>query len=78
MLRRLGQAIGSSLGVAVLGWIGYNAMASIQSSGIILGIKVLCLLPAIFFLGSWAVFRFVWSITPEVRAKMAAEKKSKK
>lgn len=75
MLRRLGQAIGSSLGVAVLGWIGYNAASTVQSSGTILGIKVLCLLlPAIFSLGSWAVFKFLWNITPEVRAKMAAAK----
>lgn len=75
MLRRLGQAIGSSLEVAVLGWIGYNAMASVRSIGTILGIKVLCLLlPDIFSLGSWAVFRFVWNITPEVRAKMPAAK----
>lgn len=75
MLRRLGQAIGSSLGVAVLGWIGYNATETVQSSGTILGIKVLCLLqPAIFSLGSWAVFKFLWDITPEVRIKMAEAK----
>lgn len=75
MLRRLGQAIGSSLGVAVLGWIGYNAAEAVQSGGTILGIKVLCLLlPAVFSLGSWAVFKFLWNITPEVRKAMAGEK----
>lgn len=75
MLRRLGQAVGSSLGVAVLGWIGYNATAAVQSSGTILGIKVLCLLlPAVFSLGSWAVFKFLWNITPEVRKTMAEQK----
>lgn len=75
MLRRLGQAIGSFVGVAVLGWIGYNATLAVQSSGTILGIKVLCLLlSAIFSLGSWAVFKFVWNITPDIRAKMADAK----
>ena len=75
MLRRLGQAVGFSLGVAVLGWIGYNATAAVQSSGTILGIKVLCLLlPAVFSLGSWAVFKFLWNITPEVRKAMAEQK----
>lgn len=75
MLRRLGQAVGSSLGVAVLGWIGYNASAAVQSSTTILGIKVLCLLlPAVFSLGSWAVFKFLWNITPEVRKAMAEQK----
>jgi len=33
---------------------------------------VLCvLLPAIFSLGSWAAFKFVWNITPEVREKVS-------
>ena len=39
------------------------------------GFKILCVLvPALFILGSWAAFKFVWNITPEVRAKMAAKK----
>jgi GPH family glycoside/pentoside/hexuronide:cation symporter len=75
MLRRLGQGLGASFGVAMLGMIGYNASASIQSSETILGIKVLCLLlPAVFSLGSWAVFKFLWNITPEVRKAMAEQK----
>ena len=42
------------------------------------GIKVLVVLtPAIFILGSWIAFRFVWNITPEVRTKMAAFKAGK-
>ena len=46
-----------------------------QSAGTIFGLKALCVLtPAIFILGSWAAFKFVWNITPEVRAKMAAAK----
>jgi GPH family glycoside/pentoside/hexuronide:cation symporter len=32
------------------------------------------LVPALFILGSWAAFKFVWNITPEVRAKIAAWK----
>ena len=39
------------------------------------GFKVLCvLIPALFILGSWAAFKFVWNITPEVRVKMAEKK----
>ena len=72
MLRRLGQGLGASFGVAMLGMIGYNATATVQTAGTILGIKVLCLLfPAICAVGSWAVFRFVWNITPELKEKMA-------
>lgn len=75
MLRRLGQGLGASFGVAMLGMIGYDAAVSVQSGGTILGIKVLCLLfPAICALGSWFVFRFLWNITPEVKAKMAQKK----
>lgn len=72
MLRRLGQGLGASSGVAILGLIGYDATIAVQGSGTILGIKVLCLLfPAVCALGSWFVFRFVWNITPEVKEKMA-------
>ena len=75
MLRRLGQGLGASLGVAVLGMIGYDATATVQTGGTILGIKVLCLLfPAICAVGSWVVFRFVWNITPELREKMARKR----
>ena len=73
MLRRLGQGLGASFGVAMLGMIGYDAAATVQTSGTILGIKVLCLLfPAICAIGSWVVFRFVWNITPELKEKMTA------
>ena len=79
MIRRLGQAIGASGGVALLGVIGYDAvlsnMGGVQSSTTILGIKILCILgPALATLGSWAAFRFIWNITPEVRAQMSARK----
>ena len=72
MLRRLGQGLGASFGVAMLGIIGYDAAASLQTDSTILGIKVLCLLfPALCAMGSWVVFRFVWNITPELKEKMA-------
>ncbi len=74
--RRIGQTIGNSAAVLMLGWIGYDtAVASaggVQAASVITGIKVLCvLLPAIFSLGSWAAFKFVWNITPEVREKVS-------
>ena len=75
MLRRLGQGLGASFGVAMLGMIGYDAAVSVQNSSTILGIKVLCLLfPAICAMGSWIVFRFVWNITPELREKIARKR----
>ena len=75
MLRRLGQGLGSSFGVAMLGMIGYDATASVQTGSTILGIRVLCLLfPALCAVGSWVVFRFVWNITPELRAEMARKR----
>ncbi len=66
MLRRLGQAVSASACVAILGWIGYDVAISnqglAQSSTVILGIKILCvLIPAILSMGSWVAFRFVWS-----------------
>lgn len=79
LTRRVGPTIGNSIGVLMLGWIGYDATAAVQSAGTLMGIKVLCVLvPAIFLLGSWIAFRFVWNITPEVREKMHAHFESKK
>ena len=73
--RRIGQAIGSGFAFYALSWIGYNGTAAVQSAGTVLGLKALCVLvPAVFILGSWAAFKFVWNITPEVRAEMAAKK----
>lgn len=77
--RRVGQTIGNSSAVLMLGWIGYNADLAEQTSGTVLGIKVLCvLLPGIFVLGSWAAFRFLWNMDDETRAKVAAFKAAKK
>lgn len=83
LCRRIGQTVGNSAAVLALGWIGYDATVAatggVQSAGTITGIKVLCVLvPAIFIVGSWASFKFVWNITPETRAKMAAHKAAQK
>ncbi|MBE6982790.1 MAG: hypothetical protein E7435_00665 [Ruminococcaceae bacterium] len=73
--RRIGQAIGQGCAFYALAAIGYDGLAEVQTAGTVLGLKVLCVLvPAIFILGSWAAFKFVWNITPEVRAAMAAKK----
>jgi GPH family glycoside/pentoside/hexuronide:cation symporter len=73
--RRIGQTIGQGFALYGLGWIGYNGTAETQTDGTIFGLKILCvLIPAVFILGSWAAFKFVWNITPEVRAKMAEKK----
>lgn len=75
LARRIGQTIGQGFALYALGWIGYQGTAAVQTAGTIFGMKVLCvLLPAIFILGSWAAFKFIWNITPEMRAKMAEKK----
>ena len=76
LTRRIGQAVGNSAAVLALGWIGYNdAAGAVQSAATINGITALCVLvPAVFVLGSWAAFKFVWNITPEMREQMAKSK----
>ena len=73
--RRIGQTVGLGISFFALDWIGYMPKLDVQSASTIFGFKILCVLvPALFILGSWAAFKFVWNITPEVRAKMAAKK----
>lgn len=75
LTRRIGTTIGSSLGVLMLGWTGYQVGAAAQTASALSGIKTLStLVPAICVLGSWVAFRFIWNITDDVRAKMAAAK----
>lgn len=79
LTRRIGQTIGNSAAVLALGWIGYDSVVAAaggaQAASVITGIKALCVLvPGIFILGSWAAFKFVWNITPEIKAEMAAKK----
>ncbi len=76
--RRIGQTIGLGFSFFALDWIGYNPDLPAQAAGTIFGFKILCVLaPALFILGSWAAFKFVWNITPEKRAAMAAMKENK-
>ena len=78
LARRIGQTVGLGFSFFALDWIGYIPEAAVQSTGTIFGFKALCVLtPAVFILGSWAAFKFVWNITPEVRAKMSAAKAGK-
>ena len=73
--RRVGQTVGLGFSFFALDWIGYNPQLAAQSAGTIFGFKALCvLIPAVFILGSWAAFKFVWNITPTIREKMNARK----
>ena len=78
LARRIGQTVGLGISFFALDWIGYKPALEMQSTGTIFGFKSLCvLIPAIFILGSWAAFKFVWRIAPETRAAMAAKKAAK-
>ena len=73
--RRIGQTVGLGISFFALDWVGYVPKLDVQSAATIFGFKILCVLvPAVFILGSWAAFRFVWNITPAIRAKMAETK----
>ena len=72
LARRVGQTVGLGFSFFALDWIGYVPELETQASSTIFGFKILCVLaPALFILGSWAAFKFVWNITPEIREKMA-------
>ena len=82
LTRRIGQTIGNSAAVLALGWIGYDATIAaaggVQAAGVLTGIKALCVLvPGIFVLGSWVAFKYVWNITPEIKAEIAVAKAAK-
>jgi Na+/melibiose symporter-like transporter len=63
----------------MLGWTGYNADLAVQSATTVTGIKLIAVLvPGIFVLGSWAAFKFLWSMDAETREKIDAYKKSQK
>lgn len=72
LTRRIGQAIGSSLAVALLSYIGYVPNAAGQAAEVYLGIKSLVMLaPALFMLLCWCSLKFVWNITPELRSNIS-------
>lgn len=76
--RRVGQTIGNSAAMLLLGWVGYNAAAATQAPSTLNGIKALTvLLPGILVLGSWASFKFLWNMDDSMRAKVEAFKKGK-
>lgn len=75
--RRVGQTIGNSLAVLLLGFIGYNGDLLVQSNSTIFGLKAFCvLLPGLFILGSWAAFKFVWNMNNETKEKIKEFKNS--
>lgn len=77
--RRVGQTIGNSATVLMLGWTGYNGDLAVQSDATVTGIKIIAvLLPGIFVLGSWAAFKFLWKVDSETRNKIDEFKKSQK
>ncbi len=77
--RRIGQTVGLGISFFALDWIGYAPKLEVQSAGTVFGFKILCVLvPALFILGSWAAFKFVWNITPEIRVRMAEKKAAEK
>ena len=77
--RRVGQTIGNSATVLMLGWTGYNADLAVQSATTVSGIKIIAvLLPGIFVLGSWAAFKFLWNMDSETRNKIDKFKKAQK
>ena len=79
LARRIGQTIGNSAAVFMLGWVGYNGNLPQQSPETVTGIKILCvLLPGLFILGSWAAFKFIWNMDDDTRARLAEFKASKK
>lgn len=74
LARRIGQTIGQGFALYALGWIGYQGTAEIQTPGTVFGMKILCVLvPAIFILGSWAAFKFVWNIPSKEKEKIEEE-----
>jgi GPH family glycoside/pentoside/hexuronide:cation symporter len=74
--RRIGQTLGLGFSFFALDWIKYDPTLEAQSGSTVFGFKILCvLIPALFILGSWAAFRFVWNITDEMRRRMSAEKR---
>ena len=75
LMRRVGQAIGTSGSVALLGVVGYVPKAAVQTASALFGIKLLVVLvPAIFVFLCYLSLRFLWNITDDIRAQMAEHK----
>ena len=83
LARRIGSGIGQGLLIKMLAWFDYDTALSeagqIQSDFTILGIQLSnVLIPAIFVLGSWFAFKFVWKITPEIKEKIDEQKEKER
>lgn len=77
--RRVGQTIGNSATVLMLGWTGYNADLAVQSATTVSGIKIIAvLLPGLFVFGSWAAFKFLWNMDAETRNRIDTFKRQQK
>jgi GPH family glycoside/pentoside/hexuronide:cation symporter len=77
--RRVGQTIGNSATVLMLGWTGYNADLAVQSAATVSGIKIIAvLLPGVFVFGSWAAFKFLWNMDSETKNKIDQFKKAQR
>ena len=79
LTRRIGQTLSASLAVLMLTWFNYipheDDVVVTQPDSAVIGIKLMCILiPAVIGMGSWLAFRFIWNITPEKRAALAAWK----
>ena len=76
LTRRIGNTLAASLAVLMISWFGYiQGAGTAQPASAIFGIKAMCILfPAVIAMGSWAAFRFIWDISKEKRAAMAAWK----
>ena len=77
LARRVGQTIGLGFSFFALEWINYDPELPMQTDGTVFGFKILCVLvPALFILGSWMAFKFVWNITPQVRQQISNSKQN--
>ena len=78
LARRVGQTIAMSLSIYLLDVFQYNKDITIQSDFTIMGFKIIgMLLPAIFAIGSWIAFTFVWNLDAETSKKIAEFKAQK-
>lgn len=72
LMRRIGQAIGSSAAVALLPVIGFIPNAASQTSAALTGIKgLITFIPAICMLICGLSIKYVWRVTEEDKKRIA-------
>lgn len=79
LARRIGGGIGQGgviLGLALFGYDAEKVEQGIQISGNTeMGIMIMnSIIPAIFVLGSWIAFKYIWKITPEMKKRIEDSK----